>query len=120
MEDKTTLKPQLVLDGVPEAMPVASEVADVKDSLDTDFAMDDFTAEEKQQIEDFSKQIDINSSNIVLQYGSGAQKKMADFSESALESVRTKDLGEAGELMSSLMVELKGFEEGEQIGRAHV
>ncbi len=113
MEDKTTLKPQLVLDGAPEAMPVASEVADVKDSLDTDFAMDDFTAEEKQQIEDFSKQIDINSSNIVLQYGSGAQKKMADFSESALESVRTKDLGEAGELMSSLMVELKGFEEGE-------
>ena len=91
MEDKTTLKPQLVLDGAPEAMPVASEVADVKDSLDTDFAMDDFTAEEKQQIEDFSKQIDINSSNIVLQYGSGAQKKMADFSESALESVRTKE-----------------------------
>lgn len=116
MEDKTTLKPQLVLDGAPEAMPVASEVADVKDSLDTDFAMDDFTAEEKQQIEDFSKQIDINSSNIVLQYGSGAQKKMADFSESALESVRTKDLGEAGELMSSLMVELKGFEEGEPKG----
>ena len=116
MEDKTTLKPQLVLDGAPEAMPVASEVADVKDSLDTDFAMDDFTAEEKQQIEDFSKQIDINSSNIVLQYGSGAQKKMADFSESALESVRIKDLGEAGELISSLMVELKVFEEGEPKG----
>lgn len=94
-------------------MPVAT---DVKEALQTDFAMDDFTAEEKQQIEDFSKQIDINSSNIVLQYGSGAQKKMADFSESALESVRTKDLGEAGELMSSLMVELKGFDEGEPKG----
>lgn len=114
MEDNTTLKPQLVLDGAQEGeMPVAT---DVKEALQTDFAMDDFTAEEKQQIEDFSKQIDINSSNIVLQYGSGAQKKMADFSESALESVRTKDLGEAGELMSSLMVELKGFDEGEPKG----
>lgn len=66
--------------------------------------------EEKQMVEDFAKQIDITSSNLVLQYGSNAQEKLASFSDSALENVRTKDLGEVGDALTNLIVELKGFE----------
>jgi uncharacterized protein YaaN involved in tellurite resistance len=60
-------------------------------------------------VEDFAKKIDIMDSNLVLQYGAAAQKNVAGFSENALASVRTKDLGEIGESLSELVVELKGF-----------
>ncbi|MCF0114777.1 MAG: toxic anion resistance protein [Erysipelotrichaceae bacterium] len=70
--------------------------------------------EEKQMVEDFSKTIDITSSNVILQYGSEAQKKIAAFSDTALNNVRTKDLGEVGGLMSDLVVELKGFDVDEK------
>jgi uncharacterized protein YaaN involved in tellurite resistance len=73
------------------------------------------TAEEKRMVEEFSKQIDITESDVILQYGSEAQKKIASFSDTALEKVRTKDLGEIGDLMSNLVVELKGFD-GEEKG----
>ena len=56
--------------------------------------------EEKKIVDDFSKQIDLRNSTVILQYGAGAQKKIADFSEMALANVRTKDLGEIGELLS--------------------
>ena len=55
--------------------------------------------EERQMAEKFAEQIDLTNSNMILQYGAGTQKKMADFSESALENVRTKDLGEVGNLL---------------------
>ena len=58
-------------------------------------------------VNNFAAQIDLSNSSVILQYGAGAQKKMADFSESALENVRTKDLGEVGDVLSSLVVELK-------------
>lgn len=80
------------------------------------FDEDTFTTEEKKMIEDFSEKIDINDSTTVLQYGAGAQKKIATFSDSALNNVRTKDLGEVGDLMSSLVVELKGFDTEEEKG----
>lgn len=73
------------------------------------------TAEEKRMVDEFSKQIDITESDVILQYGSEAQKKIASFSDTALEKVRTKDLGEIGDLMSNLVVELKGFD-GEEKG----
>ncbi|HCY06518.1 MAG TPA: toxic anion resistance protein [Erysipelotrichaceae bacterium] len=73
------------------------------------------TTEEKRMVEEFSKQIDITESDVILQYGSEAQKKIASFSDTALEKVRTKDLGEIGDLMSNLVVELKGFD-GEEKG----
>ncbi len=70
--------------------------------------------EEQKMVDDFSKQIDVTSSTIVLQYGAEAQKKIADFSDSALQNVRTKDLGEVGEMMADLVGELKGFSADEE------
>ncbi|GAA6514261.1 toxic anion resistance protein [Phocea massiliensis] len=65
--------------------------------------------EERQMVSDFAEKIDVNNSTIVLQYGAACQKKIAAFSESALQSVRTKDLGEVGDAITDLVVELKGF-----------
>lgn len=72
--------------------------------------------EEKRQVEAFAKQIDITNSSVILQYGVGTQKKMADFSESALENVKTKDLGEVGELLSGVVRQLRDFDEEEDKG----
>lgn len=72
------------------------------------------TLEERQMVENFSQQIDLHNSNMILQYGAGTQKKMADFSESALDNVRTKDLGEVGDLLSSVVTELKNFDTAEE------
>ena len=65
--------------------------------------------EERQMVSDFAEKIDVNNSTIVQQYGAACQKKIAAFSESALQSVRTKDLGEVGDAITDLVVELKGF-----------
>ncbi|MEJ8743206.1 toxic anion resistance protein [Mediterraneibacter sp. HCN-7094] len=72
--------------------------------------------EERQMAEKFAERIDLTNSNMILQYGAGTQKKMADFSESALENVRTKDLGEVGNLLSGVVKELKSFDEEEEKG----
>lgn len=72
--------------------------------------------EEKAAVEAFARQIDLTNSAVILQYGAGTQKKMADFSETALENVRTKDLGEVGELLSGVVTELKSFDEEEEKG----
>ena len=74
------------------------------------------TEAEKKMVADFSSKIDLRNTNLVLQYGAGAQKKIADFSETALDSVRTKDLGEVGQLLSGVVAELKCFDEEEQKG----
>ena len=66
--------------------------------------------EELKQVEDFSKQIDIANSAGVMNYGVGTQKKLADFSEKAIENVRTKDMGEVGDMIANLVTELKSFE----------
>ena len=68
------------------------------------------TDEEKKQIDEFAKQIDLKNSNLILQYGAGAQKNIADFSEKTLESVKSKDLGEVGDLLSNVVNELKNFD----------
>ncbi len=72
--------------------------------------------EELQMVESFTKQIDLRNSNMILQYGAGTQKKMADFSQDTLESVKTKDLGEVGDLLSGVVTELKSFDEEEEKG----
>ena len=76
------------------------------------------TPAEQKQVDDFAQQIDIHDTAIIMQYGAGAQKKMSTFSENALTSVRSKDLGEVGDMLSSLVVELKSFDikEEEQKG----
>ena len=69
---------------------------------------------ERKMVDEFSQKIDVTDSNLVLQYGAAAQKNIAAFSESALNNVKTKDLGEVGEALSSLVVELKHFGEDEE------
>ena len=104
--------PQLVLGNEPEPAPVEEkkEVEPVKidDSM--------LTEAERQMVDEFSKKIDIKDSQMILQYGSAAQKNVAAFSENALSSVRTKDLGEVGEALGNLVVELKDFGEEEEKG----
>ena len=81
-------------------------------------ALDDsvLTEEERRMVDTFAGQIDLTNSAMVLQYGAGTQKKMADFSESALENVRSKDLGEVGDLLTGVVTELKSFDEEEEKG----
>ena len=67
------------------------------------------TEQEKAAVNEFAKKIDVRDTNQVLQYGAAAQKSVASFSESALANVRNKDMGEIGEDLSRLVVELKGF-----------
>lgn len=74
------------------------------------------TAEERQIVAQFAQQIDLTNSQMILQYGAGTQKKMADFSEKALDNVRTKDLGEIGGLLTDVVKELKEFGEEEEKG----
>lgn len=72
------------------------------------------TPEEQKMVNDFAAKIDIENTNQILQYGAGTQKKMADFSNTALENVKTQDLGEIGELISNVVGELKDFDEQEE------
>ncbi len=77
-----------------------------------DYSM--LTEAEQKIVHDFAQKIDITNPNLSLEYGAGAQKNVADFSDSALAAVRTKDLGEVGDMISSLVVELKGFNADEE------
>ena len=72
------------------------------------------TPAEQKMVDDFAAQIDIGNTQMVLQYGAGSQKKIADFSESALNNVRTKDMGEIGQMLADVVSELKGFNEEEE------
>ena len=70
--------------------------------------------EEQQMVDSFAKKIDIENTNQILQYGAGTQKKMADFSDAALENVRTQDLGEVGDLITQVVGELRDFDAAEE------
>ena len=98
-----------------EEIVVIEETTEVS-SVEKEMEEMGLTEAEKKQVEEFSKKIDLKNTNLVLQYGAGAQKKIADFSESALDNVRNKDLGEVGELLSSVVAQLKCFDEEEQKG----
>lgn len=74
----------------------------------------ELTPEEQKMVDDFAEQIDLHNTQLILQYGAGSQKKIADFSENALGSVRTKDLGEIGQLLTDVVGELRSFEEEEE------
>ena len=100
--------PTLTLDGVEEEKPVAPEK---KEEEQPEVQL---TPEEQKVVDAFAEKIDITSSALVMQYGSGAQKKIANFSDTALANVRTKDLGEVGDEIANLVVELKSFDAGEE------
>ena len=72
------------------------------------------TPEELRQVEEFSKKIDVTNTKAILTYGAGTQKKMADFSEKTLESVKTKDMGEVGDMVTGLVTELRNFDVDEE------
>lgn len=108
-----TTTPTLSFDVTPDTqeLPADTSSASGTDAApDAAFSENNLTQEELKMVDDFSKKIDIHNSQAILQYGVGTQKKMADFSESALKNVRTKDLGEVGNMLSSLVTELKSFE----------
>ncbi len=88
--------------------PGTESAAQLDDSMLTD--------EERRMVDSFAEQINVRDSTAILQYGAGAQKKMADFSESALQSVRTKDLGEVGGLLTDVVTELRSFDATEEKG----
>lgn len=104
--------PTLTLDPFQETR---QEVVEIK--KEQSIAEEDvLSAEEKQAVAKFAEQIDLTNSQMILQYGAGTQKKMADFSETALENVKTKDMGEIGNLLSGVVKELKDFDEEEEKG----
>ena len=113
--DQTDDIPQLTLDPVAPATPATPAPEPAKPEV-TPVQMDEnlLNEAEKQAVEAFSRKIDLTDSNLILQYGAAAQKNVASFSENALNSVRTKDLGEVGKSLSDLVVELKGFGEEEE------
>ena len=82
-------------------------VEEVKEKMEEESR---FTPEEQQQIQAFAQQINISDSNMILQYGAGAQQKLADFSEKALENVKSQDLGEVGNMLTDVVAELKNFD----------
>ena len=104
--------PTLTFDPIPEpeekaqVVPVQEEKAKLDDSMLND--------KERQMVESFAKQIDLHNTNGILQYGAGTQKKMADFSEKALENVKTKDLGSVGDMLTNVVTELKSFDAQEE------
>ena len=105
--------PVMTLDPLGEAAQ-AEAVLSAPELQDTSGMDESILSEEERRMADqFAKQIDLTDSSVILQYGIGTQKKMADFSETALENVRTKDLGEIGNLLSSVVTELKSFDEEE-------
>ena len=97
--------------------PIVEEKAEiVEEPKKADPQLDEsiLTEEERRMVDDFSRQIDLHDSNGILQYGVGTQKKMADFSENALKTVQTKDLGEVGDMITGLVTELKNFDTEEE------
>lgn len=89
-------------------IPESTEIAETK--------TEDLSPEDREKVEQFMQAIDIKDSQLVLQYGAAAQKNVAEFSEGALKSVKTKDMGEIGSMLSGVVTELKGFSVEEQKG----
>lgn len=113
-----TVTPTLTFDAVPDTQELPSAPQQMGEVVaggeDPDFREDNLTPEELKMVDEFTDKIDLHNSQAILQYGVGTQKKMADFSENALKNVRTKDMGEVGDMLSGLVVELKSFEVSEE------
>lgn len=109
--------PSLSLD-TNELMSTSKEQAQIKQEATNDlsFQMENLSPQEQKMVNDFSKTIDLTNSAQVLQYGAGSQKKIADFSETALKNVRSKDMGEVGGLLTNMVNELQTFENDEEKG----
>jgi uncharacterized protein YaaN involved in tellurite resistance len=118
MTDTTTgYTPTLTLNtsGAPEA-PAVTPAAELqrRDATAVKLDISQLNETEQKMVHDFSKKIDITDTNAILTYGAASQKNIADFSTSTLDNVRTKDMGEVGGMLSNLVVQLKGFNYGEE------
>ena len=113
--EKEKMAPVLTLDPFGDQSPAPVAVQAEK-PVEQDWDDSMLSEDERRMVDDFAGQIDLTNSNAVMQYGAGTQKKMADFSGDALENVRTKDLGEIGEMLSGVVAELKDFDEEEAKG----
>lgn len=117
METEESAVPSLTLEGAePPTLTLTPEEEKPAEPEVEPVILDEtsLTPEEQQVVNDFSEKIDLTNSTLVLQYGSAAQKKIASFSDTALDKVRTKDLGEIGDEISQLVVELRGFDIDEE------
>ena len=107
-KESTNVVPNLTFEPFKEEVSI-TKVKEEKREAEV-FDDSNLTEEEKKMVDQFVDKIEITNSNSILQYGVGAQKKIADFSETALNNVKTKDLGEVGEMLSNVVCELKSFE----------
>ena len=109
-DNSIDIKPELTFEPFKEElqdMKIIEEKKEIVEEIE-------LTEDEKKMIDQFVDKIEISNSNAILQYGVGAQKKISDFSQSALNEVKTKDLGEIGDILSKVVFQLKNFEEGEE------
>lgn len=110
MDQNDIPTPELTLD-LESAQPAPAQPVLAQTAPETEVvSQPQLSPAEQKMVDDFAAKIDLSNTNQILQYGAGAQKKMASFSESALENVRTKDLGEVGKMLSEVVTELKGFD----------
>ena len=129
MSDKTDMIPELTLTPnldtaaaaqapsltlEPQAAPAAPQLSQEEAAMALDESQ--LSETERKMVDDFAQKIDLTDSNLVLQYGAAAQKNIANFSESSLNSVRTKDLGEVGDALAGLVGELQNFGQEEKTG----
>ncbi len=107
--------PTLTLEPIPdtkeEIVEVKKETVEEQENIAAQVVL---TPQEQKMVDDFAAQIDLTNTQQILQYGAGSQKKIADFSETALGNVRTKDMGEIGQMLTDVVAELRNFEEDEE------
>jgi uncharacterized protein YaaN involved in tellurite resistance len=111
-KEDINVTPNLTFEPFKDEAPIVKVEEEAKqvEALDDSF----LTEEEKKMVDEFVEKIDVTNSNSILQYGVGSQKKIADFSETALNNVKTKDLGEVGDMLTNVVCELKSFESIEE------
>lgn len=109
-----TLEPDLDI-STPKSAPLM-EAKPEMDPVQKEMAQTVLTEEEQQMVDAFAEKIDVENINQILQYGAGTQKKMADFSDEALENVKSQELGEVGELLAQVVGELRDFDTEEEKG----
>jgi len=119
LDEMLNAAPTLTLDPIPsptDAIAAMTLAPDAKTEEVPVVQEVNLTPQEQKMVDDFAAQIDITNTQQVMQYGSGSQKKIADFSESALGNVRTKDMGEIGKMLTDVVAELRSFENEEDKG----
>ncbi|MBR4733097.1 MAG: toxic anion resistance protein [Lachnospiraceae bacterium] len=120
LDEMLNQAPSLTLDPIPSPADAIAEMTltpNAKEEEEVPVVQEvNLTPQEQKMVDDFAAQIDITNTQQVMQYGSGSQKKIADFSESALGNVRTKDMGEIGKMLTDVVAELRSFENEEDKG----